>query len=599
MIALHLIKGVAVGAAIYALAVPTHEGRVKADQDLTASVSDSPGTSRAESTAELRRKFQSQELTPSSSNHWIFNPGDPPRIVWRDLAEVQRLGFKGALQVRWFNARLEEVAIPDEPGRWVGWVEGTAPNGTPLRRAMTFYVRPTNFLVYAAPDLRISLPHFSGPVAEVVWREHADDISRVSTNGLLQAINDSQAGAILLAGLAESKPLGRNARFIDSVAVMNDDFHLALKLQVQGLRDGARPLAAPRRRTIAAAILRKGTTLDAGMRADAKTRIDSICRAWADDTGEPFVILVARHGVIVSHAAFGEDLLGRSITTDYRCWVGSITKSVTALLFSQFLDQGLINLDDSLATIFPDFRQYASHIPTFRQCFNHTSGLSGHGDFGGVRGAHFENIILNGIDVNEPNMRYSYSGTGYELAAKAMEIVAGKSMVRLVSEHLFQPLKFGDVPINNASSDGCFTAMELGILGQLIVNRGSYGEMEFISPRTFMKLLPEPLRVPDRNAVEDEGIGMHWIRPLKSDAPSGSKRAQDLLFSARTVGHGSLSGCMFVIDLDQQLVITQIRRQCGPRYGEWSARFFNTISGAIVNDDIDESPRPENYSADQ
>lgn len=31
------------------------------------------------------------------------------------------------------------------------------------------------------------------------------------------------------------------------------------------------------------------------------------------------------------------------------------TKTVTAILFSQFLDQGLIDLDDSLATVFPDY----------------------------------------------------------------------------------------------------------------------------------------------------------------------------------------------------------------------------------------------------
>ena len=145
----------------------------------------------------------------------------------------------------------------------------------------------------------------------------------------------------------------------------------------------------------------------------------------------------------MTHEAFGHDSAGKPINTDYRCWVGSITKTVTALLFAQFLDQSLIDLDDSLATVFPDYPKNDPHVPTFRQCFNHTSGLSGHGEFGGVHNPHFENIVLNGIDVNEPNVRYAYSGTGYELAAKAMEIVAGKSAIRLYDEHLFQPLNFG------------------------------------------------------------------------------------------------------------------------------------------------------------
>jgi CubicO group peptidase (beta-lactamase class C family) len=318
---------------------------------------------------------------------------------------------------------------------------------------------------------------------------------------------------------------------------------------------------------------------------DAKAKIDDICRTWADDTGEPFVTLVARQGVIITHVAFGRDSTGDAIRTDYRCWVGSITKTITALLYSQFLDQGLIDLDDSLATVFPDFPKNNSHVPTFRQCFNHTSGLSGHGDFGGVRNPHLENIILNAIDVNEPNVRYSYSGTGYELAAKAMEVVSGKSIARLYDEQLFRPLNFGDVPIGNASSEGHFTAMELAILAQLIANRGSYGHLKFISPHTFDRLLPEPLLVPDRGSVEDEGIGLHWIHRLKPGAPLNSKRAEDQLFSSRTVGHGSLSGCIFMIDLDQQLIITQVRRQSGLRHGDWSAQFFQKIAEVIEKDE--------------
>ena len=158
-------------------------------------------------------------------------------------------------------------------------------------------------------------------------------------------------------------------------------------------------------------------------------------------------------------------------------------------------------------------------MPTFRQCFNHTSGLAGHGDFGGMRNPHLENVILNGIDVNEPNVKYAYSGLGFELAAKAMELVAGKSAVRLYDEHLFRPLGFGDVPIGNASSDGEFTARELAILAQWVANRGSYGPWEFIAPQTFDQLLPEPLRVPDHGFVEDEGLGLHWIRHVKPGAP--------------------------------------------------------------------------------
>lgn len=530
---------------------------------------------------EQRQQFQNQELIAAKPGAWIFKPGETPRIAWRDADEVRRLGFDGRLRVRWFDAKLNESTAPNGPGRWLAWIEGTAPNGTPLRRAMTFFGLPKDFLSGFAPDLTVAFPHFPGPNAPASLREHQAELTRMMGDLVLHALLESDKAAILMAGLAESKPLGRPARFVESAAVLNDDYHLALKLKVQGLQQRVRALQPPRRRNAPATVLRKGTLHEAGMKADAKTRIDAVCRAWAKDTSEPFVVLVARRGVIVTHEAFGRDKGGKPVTRDYRCWVASITKTVTALLFSRFVDQGLVALDDPLSAVFPDFPKNDPRVPTFRQCLNHTSGLSGHGDFGGMRNPHLENIVLNAIDVNQPGARYAYCGLGFELAAKAMEILAGQSAVRIYDEHLFRPLGFGDVAIGNASSDGEFTAMELGILAQWVANRGSYGALEFISPQTFDKLMPEPIRVADRGYTDDEGMGIHWVRHLKAGAAAGSKRPEDLLFSPRTLGHGSFSGCVFVVDPDQQLVITQVRKQSGQHSAEWSAKFFQTIAAAI------------------
>ncbi len=254
-----------------------------------------------------------------------------------------------------------------------------------------------------------------------------------------------------------------------------------------------RVLLPPRHRATPATVLHEGTCTEAGMMPDASEKIEAMCRDWASDTGVPMVTLVARRGVIVVHKAFGKDATSKAATLDYRCDVASITKTVTALLFSRFLDQGLIQLDDPVGTFFPDYPRNDAHMPTFRQCFNHTSGLSGHGEFGGCRNPQFENVVLNGIDVNQPGIRYAYSGMGFDLAVKAMEIVCGQSAVRVYDQHLFRPLGFKNVPIDGAASGGQFTAWELGVLAQWVVNRGSYGDLEFISPSTFEKLLPRPL----------------------------------------------------------------------------------------------------------
>ena len=530
---------------------------------------------------EERREFQSQELMLAKTGGWIFKPGETPRVLWRDIETVRRLGCNEPLKVRWFDAELEESPEPDASGRWHAWIEGIAPNGTPLRRSRTFYALPDQLPTSSMPDLKVAFPNLSSPKVPAVVREHESEIVRLANDTLVRTVMGNEEGAVLVAGLTEIKSLGRPAKYIESATVRNDDFNLALKLKLQSLQDKVRSLRPPRQLEPPAPMLREGSPAEAGVASDAKARIDALCREWADDSGEPFVTLVARRGVLITHESFGRDDTGQAIARNYRCWVASITKTVTAILFSQFLDQGLIDLDDSLATVFPDYRDYESHTPTFRQCFTHTSGLSGHGELGDMHTAHLENIVLNGIDVNEPGVKYSYCGLGYELVAKAMEIVTGKSAARLYDEHLFRPLQFGDVRMGNASSSGEFTAMELGILAQWMVNRGSYGARQFIRTETFERLLPQPLQVADPGYTADEGIGIHWQRHLKPGVPRDSKRDEDLLFGPKTLGHGSFSGCIFLVDPDLELVVVQVRKQSGVRSAEWSPQFFQTIANVI------------------
>lgn len=541
---------------------------------------------------EQRRRFQEQELTTPNQGGWVFAPGNAPRIIWRDVDEVRRLHPQLEFQVRWFDADRQEFPKPDHPGRWIASVTGTAPNGTPLRRALTFFAFPPNIADGSAPDLTVAFPKFPGPNASGAWTEHQAEFTRIGGDLLRRALLGSETGAILIAGLFEARPLGRPARHVESASVLNDAAHLALKLQQFGLSDRVRDLRPPRPLAPPATLLHEGSWEAAGVTPDAKARIDALCQAWAEDTGEPFVTLVARRGVIVTHRAFGCDAGGEPISLDYRCWVASLTKTVTALMFSQFVDQGFVAWDDPLSKAFPDFPANDPHVPTFRQCLNHTSGLSGHGDFGGMKNPHLENIVLNGIDVNQPNGRYAYCGLGFELAAKAMEMLTGKSAARVYDDHLFQPLGFGDVVMGNASSDGEFTARELAILGQWVANRGSYGGLEFISPATFESLMPQPIRVVDNGYTEDEGLGLHWVRHRKAGAEPNSKRPEDLLFGPRTLGHGSFSSCVLVIDPDQQLIITQVRRQSGARHGEWSPKFFQTIASVIAPDAPSPGDRP-------
>jgi CubicO group peptidase (beta-lactamase class C family) len=528
-----------------------------------------------------RRQFQDQELTTARPLTRVFTPGEPPRIVWRDVDEVRRLGGAGKPRVRWFDADLNEVAVPNHPGRWAAWVEDRAPNGTPVRRLLAFYARPKDFLAYLPPSLPVApLP---GPIPPEIWTQRREEIERFFGR-LLLSMNDTEAGAILLAGLTEPQA----AASPDLTAqASHEEFQFRLKMKVQGLSGLARDLPPPRTAPRPAPVLRAGSPREARVATDAKERLDRVLEAWAADTNEPLVTLVARHGVIITHLAAGRDPQGHPIDLDYQAGVASITKTATALLFSRFLEAGFVQLDDSIGRVFPDYPADRTRVPSFRECLTHMSGFSGHGDWGGARNAHLDNLLLNGIDANRPGTAYTYSGTGFEAVALAMQVLSGRSFTQLYRQHLLEPLGMDHARIEDASAGAHFCALDLAKIAQWLVNRGSYGDHQFVSEQTFQQLLPEDLshRYPGVTR-EVEGIGMHWMYDRKPGANAGSKAPEDLILSPQTLGHGSLSSCILRADLDNALVVVQIRRQAGPRFAEWQTRFLQTVAAVLHPKDV-------------
>ena len=529
----------------------------------------------------LRKEYQSLELFTSRQSSWIFPINMPPKVIWRDADAARKFGFAPGFDIRWFDSNLDEAKLPNKGGRWIALLEGTAPNKTTFRRALTFYAIPPqldNSNVYI-PDLTVHLPNFPGLEAPAAWREHQAEFDRSSKDFLVKSLMDHEQGAILVAGIAESPELGRPKQFPEWTASTNAQHHLNLKLKLMGGDKPQKSLEPPRKTLTPARIIRQGSTDESEVPPTAKSTIDTFCQEWAEATKEPFVTLVAKNGVIITHASFGSDSQGKSVDLDYRCWVASITKTMTAVLFSQFVDQGLIELDWTLDRVFPDYPANQSYVPTFRQLLNHTSGLSGHGEWGGMFNPYLENIVLNGLDVNEPGKKHEYCGLGFELTAKAMEIKTGKCAARIYQEHLFAPLGLQGIIMGNASSDGEFTAMELAVIGQWLANRGSYGEYQFISPKTFEELRPKMTGQP--TVAGEHGLGLHQIRHRRTGTSKNPAEPNGLLFSENTFGHGSFSGCILVVDPDQQLVIVQVRKQFHAKDNEYWTRFFQVVADSI------------------
>ena len=136
--------------------------------------------------------------------------------------------------------------------------------------------------------------------------------------------------------------------------------------------------------------------------------------------------------------------------------------------------------------------------------------------------------------------------------------------------------------MGNASSDGEFTAMELAVIGQLLANGGSYGQYQFLSPETFNEMLPKSTREP--TIAGEHGLGLHQVRHRRQGGATNPAETSELLFSENTFGHGSFSGCILIVDPDQQLVIVQARKQFHQRDNEYWRRFFQVVADAIRKD---------------
>jgi CubicO group peptidase (beta-lactamase class C family) len=306
-----------------------------------------------------------------------------------------------------------------------------------------------------------------------------------------------------------------------------------------------------------------------------------VCSEWFEESGEPFVVLVARRGAVILHEPFGQYAWGR-LTRETTTEMASLTKLVTGVLFAQFVDQGLIGIDDPVGRYLPDFPVSGDKVITLRHCFTHTTGLYGHEEWGGLHNPWLDNVIANSLELLRPGKVHNYNGMGYDLAGKAMEIVSGKSIFRLMRENLFDPLGMENTVLEEDLGFSCFsTAGEFARLGQLLLNRGSYGDLEFFSSETFTQLLPRPLSQFYPDVHKDWGIGITWMRQAHPSAGTNGVGKDATILSKNVIGHGSATSAILRVDLGNDLVIAQSRRRAGRSYGKYLTRFLTTIDEAL------------------
>jgi CubicO group peptidase (beta-lactamase class C family) len=151
-------------------------------------------------------------------------------------------------------------------------------------------------------------------------------------------------------------------------------------------------------------------------------------------------------------AAYGMADLEHAVanTTSTVFEVGSVSKQFTAAAVVLLVERGQVSLDDDIRKYFPELPTYQRPV-TVLQLLNHTSGLRDWGSLESIAGwprttreythAHVLEILSRQHALNyAPGEAWSYTNSGYNLAAMLVERVTGTTLQAFCKKEFFEPL---------------------------------------------------------------------------------------------------------------------------------------------------------------
>lgn len=163
-------------------------------------------------------------------------------------------------------------------------------------------------------------------------------------------------------------------------------------------------------------------------------------------------VAVSLSGDVVFEKAFGLADMEHNVpnTTQTIFESGSVAKQFTAAALVLLQQEGKLSIDDPVRKYIPELPDYGSPL-TIRHLLNHTSGIRDWGAVMSLTGAgRGERVISQDLAFDvithqraldfTPGSEYSYSNSGYNLAAIIVERVSKQKFPAFVEERLFKPL---------------------------------------------------------------------------------------------------------------------------------------------------------------
>src|SRR6478736_2475947 len=185
--------------------------------------------------------------------------------------------------------------------------------------------------------------------------------------------------------------------------------------------------------------------------ADLKTvDLDSIVqRVITQERVVGASVLVARADKILLHKGYGfADLALEAPAKDETVYhiVGPMLP-FTGIAVMQQVERGKLSLDDDISKFIPEFPLQGHHV-TVRQLLNHTSGIVDYHYLGDpIEATSRQPKALDEVTalyasknwVNEPDQKWDWSISGFNLLVTIVERVTGESFPDYVQQNIFKP----------------------------------------------------------------------------------------------------------------------------------------------------------------
>jgi CubicO group peptidase (beta-lactamase class C family) len=187
--------------------------------------------------------------------------------------------------------------------------------------------------------------------------------------------------------------------------------------------------------------------------------INKFSRDLSDDIkkdnlhGSISVVAIKKRQVIWA-SALGYSNMEKDILADtgtiYR--IASITKTFTATVLMQLVEEGKLRLDDPVESYVPEVKSLQGYSKntkfTLRQLASHTSGLSREPNMSDANIGptdQWEGRLLSCIPNTSfdgtPGRQFLYSNIGYAILGLALERAAGVPYIQMVQQRIFTPLQ--------------------------------------------------------------------------------------------------------------------------------------------------------------